>query len=104
VRLLADGLALVYHEARHVRHLVRAKYLSAAGWERLLNLPTNRVDAWRAVQGVRIAAAAARTANKAARRFELQFSKSQADIQDPYSNDHWTRRCAAMPGAMSRLR
>jgi hypothetical protein len=49
VSLLADGLALVYHEGRHVRHLVRAGRVDPGGWEVLLSLPTNRVDAWREV-------------------------------------------------------
>jgi hypothetical protein len=89
VKLLADGLALVYHEARHARHLVKAGYLSTAGWERLLSLPTNRVQAWSVIQTVREAAAEARTASEAAVRFERRFAKSLADLQDLYTNDHW---------------
>lgn len=89
VKLLADGLALVYHEARHARHLVRAGHLAAIGWERLLNLPTNRIDAWRAVQDVRKDAATAKTARDAVGRFERRFGKNLVDLQDLYANDHW---------------
>lgn len=89
MKLLADGLALVYHEARHVRHLVKAGHLSPAGWERLLSLPTNRVEAWRAVQTARKGAAGAPTASKAAGQFEQRFAKSLANLQDLYANEHW---------------
>jgi hypothetical protein len=89
VKLLADGLALVYHEARHARHLVKAGYLSTAGWERLLSLPTNRVQAWSVIQTVREAAAEAKTASEAAVGFERRFRKSLAELQGLYTNDHW---------------
>jgi hypothetical protein len=89
VKLLADGLTLVYHEARHVRHLVRASHLSATGWERLLSLPTNRVAAWRTLQDTRKAAAEAQTVQKAAGRFEKRFAMSLASLQDLYTNEHW---------------
>jgi hypothetical protein len=89
VKMLADGLALVYHEARHVRHLVKAGRLTRIGWERLLSLPTNRVEAWRALQDVRKDAATEKRASSAAGRFERRFGKSLADLQDLYANDHW---------------
>lgn len=89
LELLADGLALVYHEARHVRHLVKAGYLSASGWERLLSLPRNKAEAWRAVQIARKDAAGAETGQKAAGRFEQRFAKSLADLRDLYANDQW---------------
>jgi hypothetical protein len=38
VRLFADGLALVYHEARHLGHLIRDRHLAPSGWERLRTL------------------------------------------------------------------
>src|SRR3989442_15115044 len=50
MELLADGLALVYHEARNVRFLIRASVIPATGWEKLVALPTNRVDAWKKIQ------------------------------------------------------
>lgn len=97
VKLLADGLALVYHEARHARHLVKAGHLSATGWERLLSLPTNRVEAWRTVQAVREAAADEQAAGKAAGRFERRFGKSLANLEDLYANGHW-KHAAAVGG------
>jgi hypothetical protein len=89
IRLLADGLALVYHEARHARHLVKAGHISPIGWDRLLSLPTNRVDAWRAIQAIRKKAAYSATAASASSTFEQRFGKSLADLQHLYSNNHW---------------
>ena len=94
VKLLADGLALVYHEARHARHLVKAGYLIPTGWENLLSLPTNRVEAWRAVQVVRANAANALTADKAISQFEQRFGKSLASLSDLYANEHWKHASA----------
>jgi hypothetical protein len=94
VKLLADGLALVYHEARHARHLVKAGYLSPIGWEHLLSLPTNKVEAWRVVQVVRKDAANTLTADKAISRFEQQFGKSLASLSNLYANEHWKHASA----------
>lgn len=94
VKLLADGLALVYHEARHARHLVKAGYLVPAGWERLLYLPTNKVMAWQAVQVVREDAANALTGDKAISLFEQHFDKSLANLSDLYENEHWKHASA----------
>ena len=97
VKLLADGLALVYHEARHVRHLVKAGHLSATGWERLLRLPTNRVEVWQAVQAVRADAARRQIAAEATGCFERRFAKSLADLENLYANDH-SRHARAVGG------
>lgn len=96
-RLLADGLALVYHEARHVRHLVRGGHLSPAGWERLLSLPTNRVEAWREIQTTRQAAAGSVDVAQAISGFEDQFRKSLADLAELYANVNW-RHATAVGG------
>lgn len=81
IGLLADGLALVYHEARHARHIVRAGYLAGDGWEQLLSLPTNREKAWQSILAVRQAAGDQQTATQAVAIFERRFSKSAADLQ-----------------------
>lgn len=94
VKLLADGLALIYHEARHARHLVNPGYLSAAGWEQLLSLPTNRVKAWKVIHPIRENAANAPTADKALDRFELRFGKNLANLRDLFANEHWKHASA----------
>jgi len=90
MKLLADGLALVYHEARHVRHLIEKRFLSNTGWERLLSgLPRDRIQAWEAVRPVREEAANAQTAGGATGSFERRFARTLADLEDLYANDHW---------------
>lgn len=89
VKLLADGLALVYHEARHVRHLVKAGFLPASGWERLLSLPTNRVKAWQAIQDVRKNAADSKTPLQATRQFEQRYSRNLTNVHELYANKNW---------------
>ncbi|MEX0830954.1 MAG: hypothetical protein WD032_11980 [Nitrospirales bacterium] len=89
VKVLADGLTLVYHEARNVRHLVKAEHMPAIGWEHFSSLPKNRVEAWRAFQDVRKTAAVEQTADKAVKLFEKKFAKSLANLEDLYANPHW---------------
>lgn len=101
--LLADGLALVYHEGRNVRHLVRAGHVDSRGWEVLLSLPTNRVEAWRAILGLRLKASAApNRGNRAARVFEQHFRKTLEDLEALYENEHW-KHAAAVGGHAWRV-
>ena len=87
--LFADGLALVYHEARHVRHLIKAGYVSKGTWEAFLSLPANRVDAWRHLQPLRSGASTAQTAQGARQVFEARFLKSLEDLAALYADTHW---------------
>ena len=43
-------LCLCYHEARNVRHLVKAGYVPPQLFERLRLLPTNKIEAWHALR------------------------------------------------------
>ena len=92
--LLADGLALVYHEARHVRFLISAAHLPDAGWEQLVSLPKNRVEAWRVIRSVRVSAAGRPRATDAARLFEARFRKTPEDLQLLYADAHWKHASA----------
>ncbi len=89
VELLADAIALVYHEARNVRHLIQARALSAAGWERLVALPRNRVDAWKAVQPLRTAARRTTCADDAVRIFEERFRRDLLDLRTLFADPTW---------------
>lgn len=94
ISLLSDGLALVYHEARHVRFLIRARHRPGAGWEQLVSLPRNRVEAWRAIWPVRESAARRPHAGDAARLFEERFGRSLEDLQVLYADPHWKHATA----------
>jgi len=97
MQLLADGLALVYHEARHVRHLIKPGFLAQEGWERFTSLPADRVDAWRAMQPLRDKAAAADSPTAAASVFTTAFHKDLDHLNELYANVHW-RHASAVGG------
>jgi hypothetical protein len=45
-----NALALVYHEARNVHHLLRVGLIGRdRPWQKLVHVPTNRYDAWRQI-------------------------------------------------------
>ena len=55
-------LCLCYHEARNVRHLVKAGHVPVHPFERLRGLPTNKTDAWNEMAPMRAEAAELDTA------------------------------------------
>jgi hypothetical protein len=97
VTIFADGLALIYHEARRVRFLIKAGHLETAGWEKLVSLPKNRVPAWRELQSVRQRARTKVTAHEVARVFEQRFGRSIEDLEKLYAHPHW-KHAAAVGG------
>lgn len=89
LKLFADGLTLVYHEARHVRFLIKHGHLSPTGWENLLSLPKNRVDAWNQLQSVRQAARSRSSAREATEVFQNRLGQSLEDLERLYANPNW---------------
>jgi hypothetical protein len=86
----ADFLALLYHEARNVRHLIRAGRASASAYAPLTTgLPTNRYEAWRTIQDARSNARQAGTAVACAEIFEQSFRLSLRDLIILFENDGW---------------
>lgn len=86
---LGDYLALVYHEARNVRHLIRARAIEPERWKFLVALPVKRHDAWQALQGVRSAARQVDGAAEALQVFERRFRVSLAQLVTLYGNPGW---------------
>jgi hypothetical protein len=93
--LLADGMALVYHEARHVRFLIDGGHLDGRGWESIRSLPINRVEAWRVVDGVRQKSRSAKSAAELAETFRSRFGRSVSDLEDLFANANWKHAAAA---------
>jgi hypothetical protein len=89
IRELADYVSLLYHEARNVRHLIRANHISADGWEKIVNLPTNRDEAWRAIQPVRNEARKAESASTCLAAFEQRFDVDLEGLQLLFENPNW---------------
>lgn len=92
--LFSDGLSLVYHEGRHVRFLIKGGHLPGAGWEKLVGLPKNRVEAWKAVQAARQTAAQRPTAALASAVFEKHFGRDLQTMQELYQNPKWKHASA----------
>lgn len=82
-------LCLCYHEARNVRHLVKAGYVPPQLFERLRVLPTNKIEAWHAMAPIRAEAAELGTARAASDLFTARFECSIEQLIELYRNPHW---------------
>ena len=90
-----DYLALAYHEARNVRHLVKGGHLDKSRYRLLIDsLPTNRNEAWEQLQPLRRKAARANSAQAAEAVFRREFDLSLEDLATVSDNPMWsgTRR------------
>src|SRR5579859_609319 len=86
---LAAYAALVYHEARNVRHLIRAGVVEPQEWKYLVALPVNREAAWQALQDARAQARQANDATGVLEVFELRFRVSLTQLVELYGNQAW---------------
>ena len=87
--VFADHVALAYHEARNVRHLVKARKIQPAEWQCLISQPTNRDDAWNAMQPLREQARTRQTRKAIARLFENRFHVSLSQLEEMYAHTAW---------------
>lgn len=111
MELFASYLCLVYHEARNVRHLIRAGCLPVGPYERMRSsLPTNRNAAWEAMQDIRLEASQSCSATAAS---ELLASRYGIDLQElvlMFEHECWTHsayggnRWAGITGVVLQLR
>jgi hypothetical protein len=86
----ATLLCLVYHEARNVRHPIKAgKLADDPKYAKLMTLPHNRLAAWSAMAKIRQKAAAAVTAEVAAAIFEGEFRIGLAELEGLYRAPCW---------------
>jgi hypothetical protein len=89
--LYCAALALSYHEARNVRHLLHAGHLGPAKqqWQKLTNLPSNRNHAWREVASVMHEAKATGTVVDASQVFVRRFGVTLEDLRAMFENENW---------------
>src|SRR5687767_5603620 len=87
--MFVQYLCLCYHEARNVRHLVKAGYVPPQRFERLRILPTNKIEAWHAMAPIRAEAAELRTARAASDLFTVRFECPIEQLIELYQNEHW---------------
>lgn len=86
----ADLVTLLYHEGRNVRHLVKKshpidpKFLSLRD-----QLPTNRCQAWKQIQPLRLEAGKARSHKTIELIFEQRFKLTLDDLVVLYAHPNW---------------
>jgi hypothetical protein len=91
IAFFADYIALAYHEARNVRHLVKQGHLDKVRYRFLMDkMPTNRIEAWRKIQPLRHQAASEVSADKAMAVFWRAFGLSLEDLVVLSENLHWS--------------
>ena len=87
--LLVDYVALVYHEARNVRYLIRVRAVEPEAWKYLVALPVNRHKAWEVLQRIRAEAHQAETVRAALLPFERRFKVTLEHLRVLYDNPAW---------------
>ena len=87
----ADIVALLYHEGRNVRHLVKnSKLPLTEGLQTLINgLARNRFDAWKQIQPLRRKASKARSGGDVLQVFERKFRLTLDDLVALYAHPSW---------------
>lgn len=91
IAAFADYVALAYHEARNVRHLVSAGYLDRAPYRFLIDgMPTKREEAWRKLKPLRREASSANSAQEAEAVFQQKFELSLEELVAISENLHWS--------------
>jgi hypothetical protein len=89
IRALSDYASLLYHEARNVRHLIRAGHISVEGWEKIVSLPNNRDEAWKIIQPFRSSAKRTESASECLRVFEQRFDADLSALQEMFADANW---------------
>jgi hypothetical protein len=88
-KILCDSIALVYHESRNVRHLVRQNLLDQQPWRFVVSLPTGSDDAWRVIRPLRDKAFRTQSAGDAQRVFKTRFQVSLQDLVLMFEDENW---------------
>jgi hypothetical protein len=87
---VVDLICHTYHEARNVRHPIKAgKPIEASKYAKLTNLPNNPVVAWRDMASLRDRAAHSSAVQAATQVFQHFFDLSLADLVELYAMPVW---------------
>jgi hypothetical protein len=98
------ALALAYHEARNVRHLLRSHLIEPNQlWQKLVQLPTNRYDAWRQILPQFEMARTAPTPDRAADVFVGGLGVTLEDLKTMFANRNWRHAKAYGGNAWARI-
>lgn len=86
----ADLVALLYHEGRNVRHLVKKGHPIDPKFLALREgLATNRCQAWKQIQPLRLQASKARSGEEVELIFRQQFNLTLDDLVVLYTHPSW---------------
>jgi len=99
--LFKDYVALMYHEARNVRHLIRESHFDISGWEKIVSLPTNRIKAWKEVE--QFAASVGEDAEDTLENFEQRYGKSINELVTMFENPNWKHAAVYGGNAWARI-
>lgn len=83
-----DYVALLYHEARNVRHLVKLGAVSTSDFARLIALPTNKYAAWSEISRMRTKAASGK-GEAAIGIFESAYGVTLGDLAALFARPEW---------------
>ena len=87
---LIDYVCLLYHEARNVRHPLKAgKLPDDSKYAELTSLPVNRNHAWDSMKSVREKADVALSAAEVVHVFHSRYGLTLAGLQDLYNDSCW---------------
>ncbi len=89
IPFFADMLALLYHEARHVRWLKKDGHGGLEKYASLINLASNKYEAWRQVQPCRAKGRECSSAKDAERVFRRRFAVGLEDLDTLYAHPGW---------------
>ena len=99
-----ESLALLYHEARNVRHLLHARLIECDHcWQKLVQLPTNRYDAWRQVWPLLQKARSTASSEDAAEVFISDFGVRVQELRTLFENKNWRHAKAYGGNAWSMI-
>jgi hypothetical protein len=88
LKKFCDVVALIYHEARNVRHLVRKGLLQEQQWRFLVSLPINREAAWDNISLAR-GEAYKLSVDGVLNLFQNRFHVSLNDLREMFANENW---------------
>ena len=87
---LVDLVCMIYHEARNVRHTIKARRVpDEARFALLVNLPTNRDEAWRQMRMCREAARTGKGSSAIAATFERTYRVTVVELAELYERPIW---------------
>jgi len=90
MQTFTDLVTLVYHEGRNVRHLVKdGRIDEPKRYSRLINLPCNRVGAWRVLQKLRDAARARADVTQVERVYSRHFGLTLEEMKRLFEHQGW---------------